>query len=113
MARAPGSYSGLTVAQADLLSFLRHRDAAGNTPSFDEMRDALDLASKSGVHRLLTALEERGYVRRLNNRARAIEVFSERQIAPLMPTPAELRHVPLPALLVEMNRRGFRVVRAG
>lgn len=43
-------------------------------PSFDEMKDALDLASKSGIHRLITALEERGFIRRLPNRARALEV---------------------------------------
>ncbi len=48
---------------------------AGVPPSFDEMKDALDLRSKSGIHRLITALEERGFIRRLPNRARAIEVI--------------------------------------
>ena len=47
----------------------------GVPPSFDEMKDALDLKSKSGIHRLITALEERGFIRRLPNRARAIEVI--------------------------------------
>lgn len=113
MSRAPGSYSGLTHMQAELLSFLRHRDAEGNTPSFDEMRDALGLASKSGVHRLVTALEERGYLRRLPNRSRAIEVLAERHLPGVLATPKELRTVPLSALLLEMSRRGFRVVEAG
>src|SRR5690606_22418236 len=47
----------------------------GIPPSFDEMKEALDLASKSGIHRLITALEERGFIRRLPNRARALEVL--------------------------------------
>ena len=48
---------------------------SGVPPSFDEMKDALDLKSKSGIHRLITALEERGFIRRLPNRARALEVI--------------------------------------
>lgn len=66
----------LTKKQRDLLVFIRDRVADGGVPpSFDEMKDALDLKSKSGIHRLITGLEERGYVQRLANRARAIEVI--------------------------------------
>jgi repressor LexA len=65
----------LTVKQHELLSFIHERlGATGVSPSFDEMREALDLKSKSGVHRLISALEERQFIRRLPNRARALEV---------------------------------------
>ena len=65
----------LTVKQHELLSFIHDRLAAtGVSPSFDEMREALELKSKSGVHRLISALEERQFIRRLPNRARALEV---------------------------------------
>jgi repressor LexA len=66
----------LTRKQLELLRFIHERlKEAGVPPSFDEMKDALDLRSKSGIHRLITALEERGFIRRLPNRARAIEVI--------------------------------------
>jgi repressor LexA len=66
----------LTRKQYELLRFISERlKEAGVPPSFDEMKDALDLRSKSGIHRLITALEERGFIRRLPNRARAIEVI--------------------------------------
>ena len=66
----------LTRKQFELLRFIHERlTEAGVPPSFDEMKDALDLRSKSGIHRLITALEERGVIRRLPNRARAIEVI--------------------------------------
>jgi repressor LexA len=66
----------LTRKQYELLRFINERlKEAGVPPSFDEMKDALDLRSKSGIHRLITALEERGFIRRLPNRARAIEVI--------------------------------------
>src|SRR5471030_2444105 len=66
----------LTHKQFELLRFIHERlTEAGVPPSFDEMKDALDLRSKSGIHRLITALEERGFIRRLPNRARAIEVI--------------------------------------
>jgi len=66
----------LTRKQAELLRFIHERlKEAGVPPSFDEMKDALDLRSKSGIHRLITALEERGFIKRLANRARAIEVL--------------------------------------
>ncbi|EFL90249.1 transcriptional repressor LexA [Ahrensia sp. R2A130] len=66
----------LTKKQHELLMFIQERmKEAGVPPSFDEMKDALDLKSKSGIHRLITALEERGFIRRLPNRARALEVI--------------------------------------
>jgi repressor LexA len=66
----------LTRKQFELLRFIHERlKESGIPPSFDEMKDALDLRSKSGIHRLITALEERGFIRRLPNRARAIEVI--------------------------------------
>ena len=66
----------LTRKQFELLRFVHERlTETGVPPSFDEMKDALDLRSKSGIHRLITALEERGFIRRLPNRARAIEVI--------------------------------------
>ena len=66
----------LTQKQKDLLLFINERlQEAGVPPSFDEMKDALSLKSKSGIHRLITALEERGFIRRLPHRARALEVL--------------------------------------
>lgn len=66
----------LTRKQYELLMFIHERlKESGVPPSFEEMKDALDLKSKSGIHRLITALEERGFVRRLPNRARALEVL--------------------------------------
>ena len=80
----------LTRKQYELLRFINERlKEAGVPPSFDEMKDALDLRSKSGIHRLITALEERGFIRRLPNRARAIEVIK------------------LPELSAGNGRRGF------
>jgi repressor LexA len=65
----------LTAKQHSLLMFIHERlEATGVSPSFEEMKEALDLKSKSGVHRLIGALEERGFLRRLANRARALEV---------------------------------------
>jgi repressor LexA len=66
----------LTEKQSELLRFIHARlQRTGVPPSFDEMKDALDLKSKSGIHRLIMALEERGFIRRLPNRARALEVL--------------------------------------
>ena len=66
----------LTPKQKELLMFIHERlKESGVPPSFDEMKDALDLRSKSGIHRLITALEERGFVRRLPHRARAMEII--------------------------------------
>src|SRR5512138_3877215 len=68
--------SMLTKKQHELLLFIhRHLQRNGVSPSFDEMKDALDLRSKSGIHRLITGLEERGFIRRLPHRARALEVL--------------------------------------
>lgn len=65
----------LTKKQLDLLEFIDRRlQRDGVPPSFDEMKEALDLRSKSGIHRLITALEERGFIRRLPHRARALEI---------------------------------------
>src|SRR6202451_3392023 len=69
-------FAMLTRKQYELLRFIHERlKEAGVPPSFDEMKEALDLRSKSGIHRLIMALEERGFIRRLPNRARAIEVL--------------------------------------
>jgi len=68
----------LTAKQHELLKFIQRRlEETGISPSFEEMKEALDLKSKSGVHRLISALEERGFIRRLPNRARALEVLKQ------------------------------------
>jgi repressor LexA len=68
----------LTAKQHELIRFIQERlEETGISPSFEEMKEALDLKSKSGVHRLISALEERGFLRRLPNRARALEVIRE------------------------------------
>jgi repressor LexA len=72
----------LTAKQHELLNFIHERlSKTGVSPSFDEMREALDLKSKSGVHRLISALEERQFIRRLPNRARALEVMRMPEVA--------------------------------
>ena len=78
----------LTAKQRELLLFIDSRlNESGISPSFDEMREALDLKSKSGVHRLISALEERGFIRRLPNRARALEVVKLPEVRPSTVTP--------------------------
>jgi repressor LexA len=68
----------LTRKQHELIRFIQERlEESGVSPSFEEMKEALDLKSKSGVHRLISALEERGFIRRLPNRARALEVLKQ------------------------------------
>ncbi|AKM07353.1 transcriptional repressor LexA [Pelagerythrobacter marensis] len=68
----------LTAKQHELIRFIQQRlEETGISPSFEEMKEALDLKSKSGVHRLISALEERGFIRRLPNRARALEVLRQ------------------------------------
>lgn len=68
----------LTAKQHELIRFIQERlEETGISPSFEEMKEALDLKSKSGVHRLISALEERGFIRRLPNRARALEVLKQ------------------------------------
>src|SRR4051812_19000291 len=74
--RSAARHAMLTEKQSELLRFIHARlQKTGVPPSFDEMKDALDLKSKSGIHRLIMALEERGFIRRLANRARALEVL--------------------------------------
>ncbi len=80
----------LTRKQHELIRFIQTRlEDTGVSPSFEEMKDALDLKSKSGVHRLISALEERGFIRRLPNRARALEVLKQPDdVAPKAPVRA-------------------------
>ena len=79
----------LTRKQHELICFIEDRLAdTGVSPSFEEMKDALELKSKSGVHRLISALEERGYLRRLPNRARALEVIKAPERGPEAKRPA-------------------------
>ena len=88
----------LTSKQHELLNFIHDRlSATGVSPSFDEMREALDLKSKSGVHRLISALEERQFIRRLPNRARALEVVRMPEIAATAPPAAAKPIVPTAA----------------
>ncbi|MAK61963.1 MAG: repressor LexA [Ponticaulis sp.] len=98
----------LTVKQRELLLFVHKRiQETGVSPSFDEMKEALDLASKSGIHRLITALEERGFLRRLPNRARALEVVKlpdaalpesrQRPTGPFRPSIVSSESAPAPA----------------
>jgi repressor LexA len=88
----------LTAKQRELLLFIDDRlKADGISPSFDEMREALDLKSKSGVHRLISALEERGFIRRLPNRARALEVVKRPDAMPAPTTAAPARVLPIAA----------------
>ena len=90
----------LTRKQHELICFIQDRLAeSGVSPSFEEMKDALELKSKSGVHRLISALEERGYLRRLPNRARALEVLKvpERAEAKAAAPARAPRPVPQPA----------------
>ena len=91
----------LTRKQHELICFINDRLAdTGVSPSFEEMKEALDLKSKSGVHRLISALEERKFIRRLPNRARALEVLRvpERAEPAKKPTrSANLRVLPEPA----------------
>ncbi|MGX7895161.1 transcriptional repressor LexA [Tsuneonella sp. HG222] len=77
----------LTAKQHELLLYIQRKlEESGISPSFEEMKEALDLKSKSGVHRLISALEERGFIRRLPNRARALEVLRQPENA----TPARV-----------------------
>ena len=86
----------LTAKQQQLLRFIQTRlDADGVSPSFEEMKEALDLKSKSGVHRLINALEERGFIRRLPNRARALEIVNLPEAMRLEKAPDVSNVVPL------------------
>jgi SOS-response transcriptional repressor LexA len=88
----------LTAKQNELLAYLR---ACETTPSFEEMKVALGLRSKSGVHRLIEALEERGYIRRARNRARAIELVDDPKL------PENLTQYSVFDLAAEARRRGL------
>ncbi len=94
----------LTRKQHELICFINDRlNESGVSPSFEEMKEALDLKSKSGVHRLISALEERQFIRRLPNRARALEVLrmperpETKKKAASPSTPANVRPMPQPA----------------
>lgn len=96
----------LTLKQHELLCFIHRKlEETGVSPSFEEMKEALDLKSKSGIHRLINALEERQFIRRLPNRARALEVLrlaegmDRPKAAAILPTPASLppRDIPIAA----------------
>jgi repressor LexA len=89
----------LTPKQHELLMFIHERlGRTGVSPSFDEMREALDLKSKSGVHRLISALEERSFIRRLPNRARALEVLKMPETnAPAAAAPPQRAVIPAAA----------------
>jgi repressor LexA len=103
----------LTRKQHELLTYINgHLGKTGVSPSFEEMKEALELKSKSGVHRLISALEERGFIRRLPNRARALEVLkmpdgggaSSDNVTPLRPAP---RTMPIAANdIVELPLHG-------
>src|SRR5436853_4302991 len=85
----------LTKKQHELLMFINQRlMATGVAPSFDEMKDALNLRSKSGIHRLISGLEERGFIRRLPHRARALEVVKLPEDSAAQPTAERGRFSP-------------------
>lgn len=103
---------GLTHKQRELLDFIGERMAVdGVSPSFDEMREAMGPKSKSGIHRLIDALEERGIIQRLPNRARAIEILETPRpiLAPIKARP--LLREATDALISEIEARGFHVER--
>jgi len=86
----------LTAKQHELIRFIQQRlEETGISPSFEEMKEALDLKSKSGVHRLISALEERGFLRRLPNRARALEVIRQPEDATPAPRSTAGNVVPM------------------
>ncbi|GAA4494178.1 transcriptional repressor LexA [Gluconacetobacter tumulicola] len=100
----------LTRKQHELLLFIdRHLKQTGFSPSFDEMKDALNLRSKSGIHRLISALEERGFLQRRHHRARALEVLrlpemasppvSQEEAAPARPSPDPADHSFVPNVI--------------
>jgi repressor LexA len=100
----------LTKKQSELLRYIHERlKETGVPPSFDEMKDALDLRSKSGIHRLIMALEERGFIRRLPNRARALEVLR----LPESSTPAPARSGRFAPSVIEGNLGKSRPVSSG
>lgn len=104
---------GLTHKQRELLDFIGERMAVdGVCPSYQEMNDAMGLHSKAGISRLLTGLEERGIIRRLPNRARAIEILETPRPILSAPKARPLLREDTDALIHEMQCRGFHVERA-
>lgn len=108
----------LTRKQYELLLFIHDRlTKTGIPPSFDEMKEALNLASKSGIHRLITALEERGFIRRLPNRARALEVLKLPESMSISPIATEADKVAEPKFYSNVvdrrPNRSFRNFSAG
>ncbi len=90
----------LTRKQHELIRFIQTRlEDTGVSPSFEEMKEALDLKSKSGVHRLISALEERGFIRRLPNRARALEVLRQPEDVGQPAVSAPVAKLPVPPVL--------------
>src|ERR1700754_2709014 len=103
----------LTAKQKELLLYIHERiKETGVSPSFDEMKEALDLASKSGIHRLITALEERGFLRRLPHRARALEVLKMPD-AVTPSAPARGRGSFRPSVVSEGNYGSAHIANAG
>lgn len=99
----------LTRKQQELLLFIHERlQAGGVSPSFDEMKDALGLKSKSGIHRLITGLEERGFIRRLPHRARALEVTRLPDQVAVSPAPRAAAAEPAPKFTPNVIRGDFR-----
>ena len=102
----------LTQKQKELLLFIHHRlQDEGVPPSFDEMKEALDLKSKSGIHRLITGLEERGFIRRLAHRARALEVLKLPENAATPEIPAQSEQ-PRPAFRPKVIKGEFNLIGA-
>lgn len=99
----------LTRKQHELLTYIdRHLKATGFSPSFEEMKDALQLRSKSGIHRLISALEERGFLRRRHHRARALEVIQlPNEPMRMLPAPEALAPTPAPAFAPNVIRGDF------
>jgi len=93
----------LTAKQKELLLLIHHRvQETGVPPSFEEMKEALDLKSKSGIHRLITALEERGFIRRLPHRARALEIVKLPEA--LQDEPSTVQRLPFRPHVIEGGR---------
>jgi repressor LexA len=113
--RAPGSYAGLTAMQAELLSYLRSRENGGQiTPSYDEMSVAVGLATKSGIHRLIVALQARGYITRIPGASRSIQCTHRPATAtePAALGKSRLSQFTVGQLIGELETRGMKVMAA-
>lgn len=98
----------LTRKQHQLLMILKAAEAEERPcPSFHEIKDAMGLSSKSGVHRLIDALEERGFIERLRNRARAIRVLPDPHLSPRTTIPSDFE---TDELILELAARGYGIV---